>query len=284
MRDKSNNLLPTPKLFHHTKSVMSNQQEFRRNYLEDILKQQEETNLTVSRTVNKINDNLQQSISIQDKNHQLLLDKLYSQEKVQKTLSEMITTQDSNVRQLYDKVLVHEKNHEELQENIASNEESSKKVEQRLDKLEVSLEEEKLLSQATIDQLAFQEDLTRGIHTKLEKYEELYADLQSTLHDQEHFYQEINNKLQVQEMFHKSVMERMDSQDIASQKIADQLNTLRQTLVDKLENAISSIDSKYKQTLHYLSGSMSGLKERIIQKAPVENTNNEMKKVEVKQE
>lgn len=312
MRDKINNLLPTPKLYNQTKSVMSNQQEYRKNYLADILKQQEETNLAVSRTVNKINDNLQHSISLQDKNHQLLLDKLYSQEKVQSDLSEMITTQDSNVRQLYDKVFEHEKNHEkhtlklndqdknyaqllellkvqsllseELQENIASNEESSKKVQQRLDKLEVSLEEEKLLSQATIDQLAFQEDLTRGIHTKLEKYEELYEDIQLTLHDQEHFYQEINNKLQAQEMFHKSVMERMDSQDIASQKIADQLNTLRQTLVDKLENAISSIDSKYKQTLHYLSGSMIGLKERIIQKAPVENANNEMKKVEVKQE
>ncbi|WP_404346410.1 hypothetical protein LG311_11165 [Sutcliffiella horikoshii] len=312
MTEKNNNLLPTPKLYHHTKSITSNQQEYRKNYLTDILKQQEETNLTVSRTVNKINENLQHSMSTQDKNHQLLLGKLYSQEKSQQDLSEMIATQDLNVRQVYDKVLVHEKNHEdltlklndqdknyaqllellkvqsllseELQENITSHEESSKKVEQRLDKLEVSLEEEKLLSQATIDQLAYQENLTRGIHTKLEKYEELYEDIQSKLHDQEHFYQEINNKLQLQEMFHKSVMERMDSQDIATQKIADQLNSLRQTLVDKLETAISSIDSKYKQTLHYLSGSMIGLKERIIQKAPVENENNEMKKVEVTQE
>ncbi|MGD7052300.1 hypothetical protein [Sutcliffiella horikoshii] len=312
MTEKNNNLLPTPKLYNQTKSIASNQQEYRKNYLTDILKQQEETNLTVSRTVNKINENLQHSMSTQDKNHQLLLDKLYSQEKNQQDLSEMIATQDLNVRQVFDKVLVHEKNHEdltlklndqdknyaqllellkvqsllseELQENIASHEESSKKVDQRLDKLEVSLEEEKLLSQATIDQLAFQENLTRGIHTKLEKYEELYEDIQSKLHDQEHFYQEINNKLQVQEMFHKSVLERMNSQDIASQKIAEQLNALRQTLVDKLEIAISSIDSKYKQTLHYLSGSMIGLKERIIQKPPVENENNEIKKVEVKQE
>ncbi|KPB06468.1 hypothetical protein [Bacillus sp. CHD6a] len=312
MREKNNNLLPIPKLYDQTKSISSNQQEFRKNYLEDILMQQERTNLTVSRTVSLINNNLQQSMSTQENNHQLLLDKLYAQGEAQKDLSEMIATQDFNVQQVYDKVLVHEKSHldltqklneqdnnyaqllellkvqsllsEELQENIASNEESSKKVEQRLDKLEVLVEEEKLLSQATIDQLALQENLTRGIHTKLEKYEELYEDIQLKLHDQEHFYQEINNKLQVQEMFHKSVMERMDSQDIASQKIADQLNTLRQTLVDKLENAITSIDSKYKQTLHYLSGSMVGLKERIIQKAPLETESNEMKKVEVRQE
>jgi len=312
MSEKNNNLLPTPKLYHQTKSITSNQQEYRKNYLADILKQQKEINLAVSRTVNKINDNLEHSMSTQENNHQLLLDKLYSQEEAQKDLSEMIATQDLNVQQVYDKVLEHEKNQEdltlklndqdknyvqllellkvqslisdELQENIASHEESSKKVEQRLNKLEISLEEEKLLSQATIDQLAFQEDLTKGIHTKLEKYEELYEDIQSKLQDQEHFYQEINNKLQVQEMFHKSVMERMDSQDIASQKIADQLNSLRQTLVEKLETAILSIDSKYKQTLHYLSGSMVGLKERIIQKAPVEKENNELKKVEVTQE
>ncbi|TYS62575.1 hypothetical protein FZC76_20275 [Sutcliffiella horikoshii] len=312
MRVKNNNLLPIPKLYDQTKSISSNQQEFRKNYLEDILKEQEKTNLTISKTVSKINNNLHQSMSTQENNHQLLLDKLYSQEKGQKELSEMITTQDLNVRQVYEKVLVHEKSHEdltlklkdqdrnyaqllelikvqsllseELQENIASHVESSKKVDQRLNKLEVSLEEEKLLSQATLDQLAFQEDLTRCIHTKLEKYEELYEDIQLKLHDQEHFYQEINNKLLVQEMFHKSLMERMDSQDIASQKIADQLNTLRQTLVDKLENAITSIDSKYKQTLHYLSGSMFGLKERIIQKAPLEIESNEAKKVEVKQE
>ncbi|NLP49326.1 hypothetical protein [Bacillus sp. RO1] len=270
MREKNNNLLPIPKLFDQTKSITSNQQEFRKNYLADILKQQEETNLTVSRSVNKINHTLQQSISTQDSNHQLLLDKLYSQEKVQKELSVMILTQS---------ILS-----EELKGNIASNEESSKKVEQRLDKLELLVEEEKLLSQATIDQLAFQENLTRGIHSKLEKYEEMYEDIQSKLHDQEHFYQEINNKLQLQEIFHQSVMERLDSQDIASQKIADQLKMLRHTLVDKLETAITSIDSKYRQTLHYLSGSMIGLKERIIQKTPIQNESNEVKKVEVKQE
>ncbi|WP_404441859.1 hypothetical protein LG307_11220 [Sutcliffiella horikoshii] len=312
MREKNDNLLPHPKLFHHTTSISSNQQEFRKNYLEDIINRQEETNLTVSNTVNEINDHLQQSISMQIDNHQLLLNKFNTQEEAHQELSELIATQDNDVRQVYDKVLLQAKSHEdlaekvndhdknyeqllellrvqslvseELQGNILTNEESSKKVEQRLDNLELLVEEEKLLSQATIDQLAFQEDLTRGIHLKLEKYEELYGDIQAKLHDQEHFYQEINKKLQVQEMFHQSVMERLDSQDIASQKIADQLNILRQTLVDKLETAITSIDSKYKQTLHYLSGSMFGLKERIIQKAPLESDNNEVKKVEVKQE
>lgn len=312
MRENNNGLLPLPKIFKQNQVSTSNQQEYRKNYLTEILKQQEETNTTINSTVTEINRNLQQGLTVQEKNYMQLVEKLSIQEctfdhvknkltdhddyhnrlndkiiafdDFHQQLEEKINEQNTNHMRLNDRLMIQVAKSDELLECLLSTETSTMQIEQRLDKMEVLVEEEKQLSQATIDQLAFQEDLTRGIHTKLEKYEELYEDIQSRISKQEHIFHDINDKLQIQDMFHQSIMERLDSQDAVSQKMAVQLDTLRQTLVEKLEAAILSIDSKYKQTLHYLAG-MVGLKERIIQKpSPQESANKEQEMVEINQE
>lgn len=326
MKENNKDMLPMPKIFQHNKVNTSNQQEYRKNYLTEILKQQEETNTSITSTVIDINRNLQQGLTDQEKNYQQLLEKLslqdsnfmhvttklnvhedyhqqlsdkinahaeFHQEVADKInahaeyhqeISKKIDVQDNNQQIIHEQLMIQKRKSDDFLESLLSTETSTMEIEQRLDKLEILVEEEKLLSQATIDQLAFQEDMTRGIHTKLEKYEDLYEDIQSRIAEQEHFYHEINDKLQIQEMFHQSIMNRLDSQDETSQKLVNQLDMVRQTLVERLEAAILSIDSKYKQTLQYLSG-MVGLKERIIQKpTSQENANKELVKVEAKQE
>lgn len=297
MRENNKGLLPHPKIFYQTTVSTSNQQEYRKNYLKEILKRQEETNDQFTTTVTDLNKNLQQGLTDQENNYEHIRGKLNVHDTVHQKITESLTvhqgyfqqitdklnTQDINQQHFHDQLKVQTSISDELHESIRSTETSNMQIDKRLDSLELLVEEEMHLSQATLDQLAFQEDLTRGIHNKLEKYEELYEDIQTRLSEQEHIYLEINEKFQIQEMFHKSVMDRLDSQDAVSQKMSVQMEMLKQTLVEKLEAAILSIDSKYKQTLQYLAG-MIGLKERIIQKPTSEIVNKEQNKVEVKQE
>lgn len=243
-----NEVQPQPKIFLDSSTIHTpNQTVLRKNYLAEILKEQEETNQAFHRSVSSMSEKLNETSSEQQAHYLHLLGKLENQETV----------------------------HEQLKTNVQLNDLTNKEVIERLHHLETLSEEvskvlgeEKLMSQATIDQLTYQEDLTRKIHTKLEDYEELYLDIQKKMQEQESFYQQINDKLQIQDMYHQTVMERMDKQDENAQQMTKQINNLRTILIEKMESAIQSIETKYKQTLNYFSN-IFGTKERTVHKFPL---------------
>ncbi|WP_078380395.1 hypothetical protein [Sutcliffiella halmapala] len=254
---------PQPKIYLDPSTMTTtNQTMLKKNYLAEFLTIQEQTNHALSDSVTSINDKLEDASSEQHTQYLHLLSKLQDQEMI----------------------------NEQFRGEVQLNELNNKEVIHRLNNLETIseevsriLEEEKLMSQATIDQLSFQEDLTRKIHNKLEDYEKLYLDIQNKMKEQETFYQQINDKLEVQDMFHKTVMERMDKQDVNSQQMAKQLDSLRSMMIEKLESAIQSIETKYKQTLHYFSTIFSS-KERVVHKFPINVDKKHSENEEVKKD
>ncbi|CAG9621665.1 hypothetical protein [Sutcliffiella rhizosphaerae] len=273
MREFEKELTAEPKIFARPTSATSNQQEFRKNFLKTILEEQKEINRAITSSFEKIHDNFEVNKQVQENYYIDLLKKLQ--------------TQDSKSDELKENIIINEKANMELGLKIEKlkvyiNEQIHLELKERLSKLERLFEEEKLINQATIDQLAHQEDLTRTIISRLEKSESLYEDIHATLSQQESLHKQINEKLDVQEMFHKTVMQRLDTQDKMSQKLTEQLEILKKTILERLEATISSIEWRYKQTLQYFGG-IFGLKDRVIQKQQTlpEQQELEEEKVEV---
>jgi hypothetical protein len=252
-----------PKIYLEASAMdTTNQTVLRKNYLAEFLSLQAQTNQAFSKSVVSMNEKLEETSSEQHDHYLHLLSKLQEQESMNEHLKTGVQLNDLNNKDVIQRL-----------SNLESINEQVGKV----------LEEEKMLSQATIDQLSFQEDLTRKIHTKLEDYEKLYLDIQIKMNEQESFYQQINDKLVIQDMFHQTIIERMDKQDVNSQKMVKQIDSIGDALVDKIESAIQSIETKYKQTLHYL-GSFFHPKERVIHKIPVKNEKKQVEIERVKQD
>ncbi|QFT89165.1 hypothetical protein FIU87_10950 [Bacillus sp. THAF10] len=264
------NIPAEPRIFMNTHAISSNQQEYRKNYLSAILEEQSEINKTVSSSVDEMKENFNENFDTQEKHFVQLLEIIQLQETKSDEIKENILSNEAIVEQKIESL------------HVLINEQISLELQSRLDKLETIFAEEKLLSQATIDQLACQENLTRSISSRLENYEELYKDIRAKISDQELLFKRINEKLEIQEMFHQSVMERLAHQDEVAQNMTKQLEILKKNLMEKVESAITSIDTKYKQTLHYFSG-IFGLQERVIQKQPTSNEKINEEKVEVEQ-
>ncbi|WP_223699891.1 hypothetical protein [Sutcliffiella deserti] len=229
---KDNNHDSKPKIYFDPASMnMSNQTVLRKNYLAQILSQQQETNQTLSHSVSAINAKLEETSCEQEAKHSQLMNKLEDQVKVNEHLKFEVNKNDLTNQEIILRLT---------------------KLEQMNEEVSKALEEERILSQATIDQLTYQEDLTRKIHNKLEGYEKQSAKVLVKMQEQEPLYEHIQEKLEIQDMYHKTVMERLDKQDVKQEKMASQIDSLGTVLVNKIDDALQSIESKYKETLHYL--------------------------------
>jgi truncated hemoglobin YjbI len=252
-----------PKMYHLSASmVTSNQREFRKNYLKELLDQQEKTNRTFSKSVSHLTHTFSANKIEQQSYYHRMLHKLSDQAAISENLEMSVAQSKKTNKELLQRLEI---------------------IDNKLEEQRKSLDEEMILSQAAIDQLTVHDDYIRKVHQKMESYEELYLDLQKKMKAQELFYMQIDEKLQIQEIFHKTVLERLDKQDVAAEKISGQLDSLRNVLVEKLETAIESIEFKYKQAMQYIV-SFFGIKERIIQRPTALKENNQKEKMEIKQE
>ncbi|MBM7619272.1 hypothetical protein JOC95_001121 [Bacillus tianshenii] len=236
-------LHPKPKLYVDHIMSESNQSVLRKNYLMELLNKQAQTNDTLSHSVFYVQEKLEETNAHQLHQFDNILTKMGIQEEASELLKKEIHLNDRNTKEVIDRL---------------------KALESMSGEVSRTLEEERLMSQATIDQLSYQEDLTRKIHNQLNDYEMLYKDIQQKMKDQESLYEQINRQLEIQDMFHQTVIQRMDQQDANTKQIENKMDTLRQTMIDKIDAAVLYFETKYKQTLYYLGNLFNTKGKRII--------------------
>ncbi|WP_417900272.1 hypothetical protein ABN702_08490 [Bacillus haimaensis] len=242
-------LKPFPKLYVDSTINDSNQSYLRKNYLLELLNMQAQTNDTLSNSVSSVHEKLEETKSNQLQQFESILTKMNVQQEVSDHLKNEIHLNDLNNKEVMERL---------------------KTLETMNGEVSRTLEEERLMSQATIDQLCFQEDLTRKIHNKLEDYEVLYIDIQKKMKEQEAFYEQINQQLQIQDMFHQTVIQRMDQQDANTKQIENKMDSLRDALMGKIEAAIVYFETKYKQSLFFLGNLLTTKEKRFIHRIPVQ--------------
>lgn len=241
-------LHPNPKLYVNYIMNESNQSVLRKNYLMELLSLQAQTNDTLSHSVSFVQDKLEETNSNQLHQFENILSKMVSQQEVSEHLKKEIHLNDRNNKEVLDRL---------------------KSLEAMSGEVNRTLEEEKLMSQATIDQLSYQEDLTRKIHNQLNDYEMLYKDIQQKMKDQESLYEQINRQLAIQDMFHQTVLQRMDQQDANTQQIENKMDSIKEAMMEKIDAAIHYFETKYKQTLYYLGNVFNPKEKRLIQRLPL---------------
>lgn len=237
-----------PKLFVGNFTNGSNQSVLRKNYLMELLNQQAQTNYKLSHSVTFVEDKLEETNSTQLQQFENILSKMVVQQEVSEYLKKEIQLNGST--------------NKEVMERLKSLELMSSEVRR-------TLEEERLMSQATIDQLSYQEDLTRKIHNQLNDYEILYRDIREKMKEQESLYEQINRQLEIQDMFHQTVVQRMDQQDLNTKQIENKMDSLRETLLEKMDAAINYFEAKYKQSLYYFGNLFKPTEKRLIQRLPI---------------
>lgn len=238
-------LHPNPKLYVDHILNGSNQSVLRKNYLMELLNMHAQTNDTLSHSVTYVQEKLEETNAHQLHQFDNILTKMGIQQDASDLLKKEIHSNDRNNKEVMDRL---------------------KALETMSGEVSRTLEEERLMSQATIDQLSYQEDLTRKIHDQLNEYELLYKNIQQKMKDQESLYEQINRQLEIQDMFHQTVIQRMDQQDANTKQIEYKMDTLRETMLEKMDAAIHYFETKYKQTLYYLGNMFNSKEKRLIQR------------------
>ena len=221
-----------PKLYiGSSDNINSNQHYFRKNYLVDFLQQQEETNKSLTNTIQLMSKEMLDYRSNHSQAFTVIDSKLSSQEKIANDLVKGVLNSEKNDSEIFSRL--------ENLENLSM-------------KMEEILSNEKLMNEATIEQLAFLEQLTSNVNKKLESFQSVQANLQNQMKQQDDLVIKVNEKLEIQDIFHKTLMERFDKQEIATNKIVKQLDELKVFLGEKIENTLESLLFQYKNTINYM--------------------------------
>lgn len=211
--------------------VMSNQKFYRKNSLEEFLNNQEKVNQSLEMSTNKVNNILNETKyeQLQQFNH--LVTQLEEQEKRTTPLIENLDTQ----QEVYDMFLLRLNKLENLNHDL---------IQKHDDK--------ELIHQAMIDQLTIQDNTIQKMSKNIDNYTEIQQDLNSQIINQHKTNEEILMALELQEAFHKTILEKLDQQDALNQKTARELDTLKSTLFERVNDIVEKIEDNYKQIVSYI--------------------------------
>lgn len=202
----------------------NNQNSYHFNYLEQLLKKQQEINDNLSITVQTLDQKLKTSQHKQVQQFKDLNFKLAQTEAVSNQVMETVKGQETISNQIIEKL-------EDMDKSLVKNQES-----------------EGLINQAILDQLSFQDQTSKQMFHKLNDYESMATKLNSQLEKHDELFKEVSEKLELQEVFHKTVLERMDQQDALSEKIMRQLEHIRSTLFERANTILEKIEENFSKS------------------------------------
>lgn len=211
----------------------SNQQSFRLNYISEFVSQQLQQNDKISHSMNEIISTVNQNHQIHDQKMELILKENQNQK---------------NQSDVYLEKVVHQ---EKITEEIHS---SLKDLIEQNYQLSENISNEKLMNQAILDQLSFQDQQLRNTNHQLESYVNLAQNLSEQLLQQEMILKEIDQKVQVHDVYHSTVMDRLDKQDAFNEKVLRQLEHLKTVIYERVSHVIDKIESSYQSTTDYFNG------------------------------
>lgn len=222
-----------PTLYINTKNIQanSNQQTFRRNYLQEFMYLQAELNSSLTNATKEVS----------------------------RLISKTSTEQQNQFNHVFKHLQLHEERIEPLKNYIIKQEEAHNELISRFETLNTAnqglLEKHKkdeLLNQAIIDQLTIQDTSLHQLTKKVEHFETLHSQFHDQLAEQLNVNESIKNNLELQESFHQTILERVESQDAIHQKMARDMDSLRATLFERINYVVEKIEENYKQVSGYI--------------------------------
>lgn len=230
-----------------TLKLSSNQESFRKNYLQEFIKQQSDMNASLKNSSIEVNMLVNETKVEQLQQFSHVIKQLDQQNQRTTPLLENINKQE----EIYHTLL-----------------ERFEAVDQFNDKLIKKYENEGLINQVIVDQLTIQDTEINQISKKVEEYRNLNYSLTEQLEEQIRINGDILNSIELQESFHKTILERLDHQDAINQKMSREIDNLKATLFERISFVVDKIEENYKQITGYITQLFS--KTGFIQKITVD--------------
>jgi hypothetical protein len=224
--------LPSKVFAPKSKPNLSNQKNYRLNYLNEFISQQL-----------KQNENIQQSfLSVSESVHSTHLaqkariEQVISDQQQHKYQTELFNEKVKNQSKISEEILhtVYQLNDNQAQ-------------------LNTSIENEKLINQAILDQLNFQDNQLRQTNDQLVYYATLSGQLSEQLIVQGQLLKEMEEKLQLQDIYHQTVMSKLDTQEALNEKIIRQIEQLKMAIHERMNNIIEKMESSFMSTTKYFT-------------------------------
>lgn len=218
----------TPKVL----SNLSNQENYRLNFLNEFMAQQLKQNENLNQSLVEVSESVRYTHSAQ-------------KEKIEQVLHDQ-QLQRNQTDLFKEKVESQGKTSEKILSSICD----LKDYQMQLNEC---MENEKLINQAILDQLNFQDNQLRQTNDQLVYYATLAGELSEQLIVQGQLLKEMEEKLQLQDIYHQTVMNKLDSQEALNEKIIRQLDQLKLIIHERINSTIEKIESSFQSTSNYIA-------------------------------
>ena len=228
-----------PDVYKNKKNVSTSNKEYvRRNFLNDLLNEQQKTNHVLNETINELKSQYKQHKKTQNTKWKSVNRKIHYLNKS----NQQHTETDNKILQQLD--TLDEKNTdlisllaESILKQINHLTQSNKEISNRIEKTEAAKEQ---LFMGLTEQRVFQKEVV----DRLANHEEIQK--------------AVIEKLAHQEEFQTEVLRRLDSQEALTEKIFRQINHIRSILFERTNDLATKIEDGYKLTSTYVYKLMTG--------------------------
>ena len=228
-----------PDVYTNKKNVSTSNKEYvRRNFLNDLLNEQQKTNHVLNETINELKSQYKQHKKTQNTKWKSVNRKIHYLNKS----NQQHTETDNKILQQLD--TLDEKNTdlisllaESILKQINHLTQSNKEISNRIEKTEAAKEQ---LFMGLTEQRVFQKEVV----DRLANHEEIQK--------------AVIEKLAHQEEFQTEVLRRLDSQEALTEKIFRQINHIRSILFERTNDLATKIEDGYKLTSTYVYKLMTG--------------------------
>ncbi|GLB60760.1 hypothetical protein [Cytobacillus sp. NCCP-133] len=226
-----------PLLFLSQPDKVSNQNCYRLNYLQEVIKDQQSINDRLSESYEEIQTQLEDSFTDMNK---LVKKAAGMQNHHFEYLADTLEKQDAFIARFLDALKNRDQENERLLERLNTLEEMNKIIFKMI-------ENEGPVHQKILEQVSCQDAATQALSRKFDKFEAFSEEASATFKNYEEIKEEISKKLDVQEMFHNTVMERLDQQEAITQKITRQLDNLKSIVYERASHLSDRFEKSFKQ-------------------------------------
>lgn len=236
----------SPQVFSKNDEIaeQSNQENFRLNYLQEILNEQQKLNGELTGSVTKFDRTLEHSRQEQYTQFQEMVSFLSKQENFSERVMENISEQKESTTEIDDKLVKLEEMHEQFSKALLNRE---------------------LTSEAILNQLAHQQSMIQDLNRKLLEYEDVTNALVIQAKKQEELQDMLAKHADLQGIFHETIMERLGKQDAVGETITDQLGEIKTSLSIKANAILEKIEEQSsKFTQFFLSLIMPNITQKKI--------------------
>lgn len=206
----------------------SNQNEFRYNNMDELLKSQEIINQKLTESIESIEKLFQTRHEDQKERNQTLTKRMEKQDNAQDEILASLTKLESTVTKKLE--ILNNEQHELIQ----------------------AVDKDESFHQALLAQLSTHDQTSNQLMFKLH---ELEKKLITEFNEQiQKCQRELSSKIEIHDVYHQTVMERIDQQEAITHKMDRQLDSLKSLVYERIAHLTEKIESQSKQMIKSFSG------------------------------